>query len=134
LLARGARVAPPRKYFTGDHLGYPPADAFERLAAYANRHGDPAGRPYFSADGRRPLTGSRWRELRAKFRCLFGITNVWTVPPVNGEERIKRGGVPVHANQKPLELTTLLLRASSDPGDTVWEPLGGCARPRSPRS
>jgi site-specific DNA-methyltransferase (adenine-specific) len=124
--ACGVLNAATRKYFTADHLWYfPPADAFGRLAAYANRHGDPAGRPYFSADGRRPLTGSEWRELRAKFRCLFGITNVWTVPPVNGEERIKLGGVPAHANQKPLELTALLLRASSDPGDVVWEPFGG---------
>jgi site-specific DNA-methyltransferase (adenine-specific) len=63
--------------------------------------------------------------LRAKFRCPFGVTNVWTVPPVNGTERVKRGGAAVHANQKPLELTALLLRVSSDPGDVVWEPFGG---------
>ena len=28
-------------------------------------------------------------------------------------------------NQKPLRLLDLIIRASSDPGDTVWEPFGG---------
>ncbi len=115
-----------RKYFTKDYLWYfPPTDAFERLVKYANRHGNPAGRPYFSADGKRPLTGHEWEQMRAKFYCLFGVNNVWSVSPVNGNERIKSGNTPVHANQKPLSTTELIIRASSDPGDVVWEPFGG---------
>lgn len=47
-----------RKYLTADHLWYyPPPDAFVKLAEYANRHGKPQGRPYFSVEGKRPLSG-----------------------------------------------------------------------------
>lgn len=47
-----------RKYFTRCHLWYyPPAEAFARIAAYANARGRPEGRPYFSIDGNRPLSG-----------------------------------------------------------------------------
>ena len=36
-----------RKYLTQDWLWYfPPAEMMGRLVAYANKHGDPAGRPY----------------------------------------------------------------------------------------
>lgn len=124
--ACGVANAATRKYFTRDHLWYfPPRDAFERLVKFANRRGDPEGRPYFSTDGVRSLSGEEWETLRAKFHCVFGINNVWSVPPVNGSERIKRGSSPVHANQKPLTLMELIIRASSDPGDVVWEPFGG---------
>jgi site-specific DNA-methyltransferase (adenine-specific) len=124
--ACGVVNAATRKYFTRDHLWYfPPPDAFDRLVAYANDRGRPAGRPYFTADGTRSLTGREWRGMRAKFHCLFGVSNVWTAPPVNGAERIRRGTAAVHANQKPLELTDRMIRATSDPGDVVWEPFGG---------
>lgn len=124
--ACGVLNAATRKYFTKDHLWYfPPPDAFERLVAYANWCGDPAGRPYFSADAKRPLTGVEWEQMRAKFHCLFGFNNVWSVPPVNGTERIKRDSAAIHANQKPLFLVELTIRASSDPVDVVWEPFGG---------
>ena len=124
--ACGVANAATRKYFTKDHLYYPPpGDVFTRLVAYANERGRPEGRPYFNADGRRPLTGEEWDGLRAKFHCLFGVSNVWDAPPVNGTERLKRNGAPLHANQKPLRLTEIILKATSDPGDMVWEPFGG---------
>lgn len=124
--ACGVANAATRKYFTKDHLWYfPPPEMFERLAAYANKHGDPAGRPYFSADGGRPIAADEWGQLRAKFYCLFGVHNVWNEPPVNGKERIKQGNNRLHANQKPLRLIELTIEASSDPGDVVWEPFGG---------
>ena len=31
----------------------------------------------------------------------------------------------MHRNQKPIRLLELILRASSDEGDVVWEPFGG---------
>ncbi len=125
--ACGVKNAATRKYLTADHLWYyPPADAFERLSEYANRHGDPDGAPYFSADGKTPISRDEWAGMRAKFYCEYGITNVWHEPPVSGKERLKIGeGKAVHINQKPLRLLEICVRASSDVGDVVWEPFGG---------
>lgn len=124
--ACGVKNAATRKYFTKDHLWYfPPPEAFELLVKYANEHGRPEGRPYFSFDGKRPVTGEEWAKMRAKFYCPFGWTNVWEEPPMRGEERVKNGSKAVHLNQKPLRLMELIIQISSDPGDVVWEPFGG---------
>lgn len=125
--ACGVKNAATRKYLTADHLWYyPPPDAFEAMASYVNQHGDPAGRPYFSEDGKQPVTAERWARLRAKFCCIFGVSNVWSEPPVRGSERLKRKGYRcLHTNQKPLRLLELILRACTDERDVVWEPFGG---------
>lgn len=124
--ACGVKNAATRKYFTKDHLWYfPPPDAFEMIVEYANRYGRAEGRPYFSTNGQKPLTKIEWEKMRSKFYCPIGITNVWDEPPVNGQERIKRGGKAVHLNQKPIQLMELIISISSDEGDTVWEPFGG---------
>jgi len=124
--ACGVKNAATRKYFTRCHLWYyPPAPAFERIAAFANERGRPEGRPYFSVDGRRPLSGEEWATLRAKFHCEVGVTNVWHEPAVRGTERFKADARALHGNQKPLKLLDVIVRASSDPGDIVWEPFGG---------
>lgn len=124
--ACGVKDAATRKYLTADHLWYyPPVEAFVGLASYANKHGNRQGRPYFSADGKKPISASAWDKMRAKFTCLFGVTNVWSEPPVNGKERVKTGTRCAHMNQKPLRLLDLTLRSSTDPGDVVWEPFGG---------
>jgi hypothetical protein len=125
--ACGVKNAATRKYFTQCHLWYfPPPEAFERFAAYVNVRGDPAGRPYFSIDGKRTLSADAWALLRAKFHCEVGVTNVWNEPAVRGQERFKEDGVrAVHGNQKPLKLMERIVRAASDPGDVVWEPFGG---------
>lgn len=126
--ACGVRSAATRKYFTRDHLWYyPPPEHFARLAAHANAHGRAEGRPYFSRDGQHPLTAAEWGALRAKFYCPFGVTNVWDEPASRGAERLKHAGRAVHANQKPLRLLDRIIRASSDPGDVVWEPFAGTA-------
>lgn len=115
-----------RKYLTACHLWYyPPVDAFIRLASYANQHGNPSGRPYFSIDGVGPISGEQWAKMRAKFYCEYGVTNVWREPPVGADERLRNGTRSLHMNQKPLRLLELILRSSSDPGDVVWEPFGG---------
>ncbi len=124
--ACGVKNAATRKYFTADHLWYfPPPDAFQALAQYANTHGKPSGRPYFSEDGKRSITGEEWSHMRAKFNCFAGYTNVWREPAVRGIERLKHNYECIHMNQKPLKLLELILRASSDEGDVVWEPFGG---------
>lgn len=122
----GVKNAATRKWFTKDHLWYfPPADAMERLAKYANENGKRAGRPYFSLDGKNPVTKDQWSKMRTKFRCPLGVTNVWRAPPVNGQERLKVKGKSVHLNQKPLSLMKLIIQASSEPNDVIWEPFGG---------
>ncbi|MEF2278749.1 DNA methyltransferase [Deinococcus sp. YIM 134068] len=116
-----------RKYLDQGHLWYfPPPEMFARLAAYANIQGRPEGAPYFSADGRRPLTAEEWSRMRAPFTCPHGFTNVWERGPLHGSERVKAAnGRAAHLNQKPLDLMTLLLKASLREGGVVWEPFGG---------
>jgi hypothetical protein len=118
-----------RKYFDQGHLWYyPPPEMFARLQEYANRKGDPAGRPYFSLDGVRPATVQEWAGMRSKFRCPHGVTNVWDRSALHGKEREKvnvSNGRAIHLNQKPFDLIRLLISATSDPMDVVWEPFGG---------
>ncbi|MFA7054141.1 MAG: DNA methyltransferase [Kiritimatiellia bacterium] len=124
--ACGLKNAATRKYFTSDHLWYfPPPDAFEQLVVFANTHGDPRGRPYFSCDGKAPLTARQWSGMRAKFKCEVGVSNVWREPAVRGQERLKGKNGCIHMNQKPLVLLERIIQASSDKGDVVWEPFGG---------
>ena len=131
--ACGVLNAATRKYLTADHLWYyPPPEMFRKLVEYANAKGSAAGRPYFSANGRVPLSARQWARLRAKFKCSVGVTNVWREPQVGGAERIQgaRTGMSykyrsLHGSQKPLKFIDRIVRASTDPGDTVWEPFGG---------
>ena len=110
----------------------------QRLAAYANEHGRPDGAPYFSLDGKDPVTADEWSSLRDVWSHVHGITNVWSAPPLNGDERYKGNGVrsaprvhrpgrnaAVHLNQKPLEFIRRIVAAATRPGDVVWEPFGG---------
>ncbi|EAA8988743.1 DNA methyltransferase [Klebsiella pasteurii] len=118
-----------RKYLDQGHLWYiPPPDMFEKLANYANEHGDVSGKPYFSRDGLVPMTAQDWEKMRAKFYCPMGFTNVWERNTLKGAERISVPGQAAkaaHLNQKPLDLMSLIIEASSDVGDVVWEPFGG---------
>lgn len=125
--ACGVADAAVRKYLDQGHLWYwPPIEMFRKLVDYANAHGKPDGRPYFSMDGKRSMTGEEWGETRSKFRCPHGVTNVWSRGPLHGAERVTTpAGKAVHLNQKPLDLVTRIIEASSDAGDIVWEPFGG---------
>jgi site-specific DNA-methyltransferase (adenine-specific) len=125
-VACGVANAATRKYLTADHLWYfPPPEVFDKLVTYANEKGDPAGRPYFSVDGTNVLSKSQWEQLRGKFYCPAGVTNVWDHSAVRGSERIKVDGKAVHPNQKPLALMELIITSSSEKGDVIWEPFGG---------
>ena len=131
--ACGVANAATRKYLTADHLWYyPPPEAFKRLADYANRYGEPSGRPYFSQDGQSPITAEQWCRYRAKFKCPAGVTNVWLQPQVGGKKRIngtrqrmQRKYKSLHGSQKPLELFDIPISATTDVGDVIWEPFGG---------
>lgn len=124
--ACGVKNAATRKYFTRDHLWYfPPPEAFEKIADYANLYGDSNRKPYFSVDGIKPITRQQWARMRAKFNFENGITNVWPEPAVRGVERFKKKNKCIHQNQKPIKLIERCIKASSDPDDIVWEPFGG---------
>lgn len=125
--ACGVANAATRKYFTQCHLWYfPPPDKMMALAGYAKTHGKATNRPYFSLDGKTPLTEAQWTTMRAKWNHTHGLTNVWSEPAVRGSERIKAKGLKaLHINQKPLSLTNRIIQAASDPGDVIWEPFGG---------
>lgn len=127
--ACGVKDAATRKYLDQGHLWYfPPAEIFAKMAEYANEKGKPEGRPYFSKDGISPMTAEDWSKMRSKFYCPHGWMNVWDRPPLKGAERLKvavSSGKVAHLNQKPLDLMKLIIEASSDPGDVIWEPFGG---------
>ena len=125
--ACGVANAATRKYFTQCHRWYfPPADKMVALAEYASKHGAPTDHPYFSLDGKSPPTALQWSRMRAKWNHAHGITNVWKEPAVRGTERVKAEGTKaLHINQKPLHLINRIIRATTDPGDVVWEPFGG---------
>lgn len=137
--ACGVKNAATRKYLTQDWLWYfPPPEMMARLVNFANEHGDPAGRPYYSIDGRRPVTEEEWARLRHPWSHEHGLTNVWSHPPLNGTERYRGTGRRVaprvhnpgknataHLNQKPLEFMRRIVRFATRSGDVVWEPFGG---------
>lgn len=142
--ACGVKDAATRKYFARESwLWYPPpAPVMDRLVKYLNRHGDKAGRPYYSLDGKRPVTATEWAAMRYPWSHVHALTNVWEHPPVNGAERLrnvegvrhaprvhkpKAGMATAHLNQKPLELMRRILSAATRPGAVVWEPFGGLA-------
>lgn len=127
--ACGVADAAVRKYLDQGHLWYwMPPEMFAKMSAYANEKGRPEGRPYFSRDGKAPMTAEEWATTRSKFTCPHGVTNVWSRPALRGEERIKthgKEGKAVHLNQKPLDLMSRIIEAATEKGDVIWEPFGG---------
>lgn len=126
--ACGVKNAASRKYLDPGHLWYfPPVEAFTKMIEYANLNGKLEGKPYYSLDGINPMTAEDWSRMRAKFNCPHGYTNIWNRPPLKGSERLKspKGNKVAHLNQKPLDLMSLIIEASTDKGDVIWEPFGG---------
>lgn len=139
--ACGVKNAATRKYLTQDWLWYwPPGDMVAAMASYATKHGRLTKHPYFSLDGKTPITAEAWDDLRAKWNHEHGVTNVWSRPPLHDSERLKgtlersaprvykpTSNSAAHLNQKPLEFMTRQVQATTMPGDVVWEPFGGLA-------
>lgn len=124
--ACGVKNAASRKWLASDFEWYmPPYDMFEKLKAYANQYGKANGAPYFESNVDM-LSASKWTKLRSKWNHQHGHTNVWNAAPLRNVERVKdAAGKFLHTNQKPLELMSRQIRATSDPDDTIWEPFGG---------
>ncbi len=124
-IACGVKDAATRKYLCTDHVWYfPPPAQFSRLVEYANLYGAHDGRPYFVL----PAWANKRKRgcKRAKFTCPYGKTNVWQRPPLSSSERVRNpDGATTHPNQKPLDLLDQAIRATTGPGDVVWEPFGG---------
>jgi site-specific DNA-methyltransferase (adenine-specific) len=139
--ACGVKNAATRKYLTRDWLWYWPSGLMvERLAAYADDHGVESGWPYFSLDGKTPVTAKAWDSLRYRWNHAHGLTNVWSRPPLHDNERLKgtmrraaprvykpTGASAAHLNQKPLEFMERIIYAVTEPDDVIWEPFGGLA-------
>lgn len=127
--ACGVADAAVRKYLDQGHLWYyPPPEMFLKMQEFANKHGKTTEKPYFSIDGVTPGTAEQWAAMRSKFNCPHGVTNVWDRPALRGAERFKINGTngkAIHLNQKPLDLMSTIVEASSDERDVVWEPFGG---------
>lgn len=137
--ACGVKDAATRKYFDQGWLWYwPPVEVMMKLVNHANEFGNPSGYPYYSFDGKTPVTAHEWQATRSPWHHEHGITNVWDRPSLRGAERFKgsmtrsapRTYKPTkisasHLNQKPLDLMERIVRASTDAGDIVWEPFGG---------
>lgn len=139
--ACGVKSAATSKYLTQDWLWYwPPGDRVAAMAAYTTKHGRLTKHPYFSLDGKTPITAEAWDALRARWNHEHGVTNVWSRPPLHDSERLKgtlersaprvykpTANSAAHLNQKPLEFMTRQVQATTMPGDVVWEPFGGLA-------
>jgi site-specific DNA-methyltransferase (adenine-specific) len=137
--ACGVRNAATRKYFDQGWLWYwPPPEMMGKLVEYANEHGRPDGRPYYSLDGIKPVTSKEWAQMRSVWHHEHGVTNVWELAALRGTERVKgslqRAAPRVyrptalassHLNQKPLKFMRRIISASTNRGDVVWEPFGG---------
>jgi len=135
-------------YFGASQWSLPTREAYQTLAAEAQRVGPDRERPYFCLDGMD--AGASYEHLRASyehlrveyehlraeyeasrppFNCPLGVSNVWRAPTVAGVERLRDArGQTLHPCQKPLAFAERILRASSRPGDTVWVPYGGTLR------
>ena len=137
--ACGVKDVVTRKYFDQGWLWYwPSVDRMMSLVEWANEKGDPAGYPYYSLDGKNPVTAEEWAKTRSGWTHEHGVTNVWQRPSLRGNERFKGSMVrsaprtykptkmsASHLNQKPLDLMERIIKASTTEGDTVWEPFGG---------
>lgn len=125
--ACGVRNAASRKYLThGDSWYRPPGNAIERMAAYCLEHGKKTVPPYFSLDGRNEITAEQWERMRPQWNHAQGLTNVWSMLAVRGNERIRNAdGKSAHPNQKPLALMRRQIELSTREGDVLWEPFGG---------
>ena len=65
--------------------------------------------------------------MKAKFECPRGYTNIWDRGSLRGKERIKIDSKmkSAHLNQKPIDLMKLIIKASTEENDVIWEPFGG---------
>jgi DNA modification methylase len=114
----------------------------------APRHGEGSPNLLYDWKGKLPATTRTWSVLREKMveyeregRLRYTRTgtptllqyademrgvplqNIWTdIPPVNPQAKERLG----YQTQKPIALLERIIRASTNPGDTVFDPFCGC--------
>ena len=129
-----------RHSFYASQWCFPTFDQWAALHRVWNEHGRLEGRPYLQV--REPLRTwnqddpADYEALRADYEALrvpffhpMSTTNVWDHPMVQGPERLRDAhGKPLHPCQKPLLFAERMIRASSRPGELVFEPFGGTCR------
>ena len=49
----------------------------------------------------------------------------WTIPICNGKERLKKNGEKIHSTQKPEALLHRIILATTNKGDSVFDPFLG---------
>jgi len=82
-----------RKYLDQGHLWYyPPPEMFLRLQNFANEHGDPAGRPYFSIDGVKPRNSRSVGSHAVEISLPARIHECLGPKRLRGSERFKIDG------------------------------------------
>ena len=61
-------------------------------------------------------------------KCLnddLQMRSDWTLPICNGKERLKRNGKKIHSTQKPEALLHRIILATTNKGDTIFDPFLG---------
>ncbi|MDE0331102.1 MAG: site-specific DNA-methyltransferase [Nitrospinae bacterium] len=91
----------------------------------AHRHDvkiDEEGNEYIWSDG-----GARGKRYKRMVDDVISagkpMDSVWSIPIINSAAKERMG----YATQKPLALLDRIIRASSNPGDVVFDPFCGCA-------
>ena len=102
----------------GYEYEYKGATSLWRVPIERMRELDAEGRLHFTSRG-----GIRIKRYLDEMRGA-PLTDVWTdIPPINSQARERLG----YATQKPLALLDRIVRASTNPGETVFDPFCGCA-------
>ena len=102
----------------GYSYSYKGARSTWRVPKGRMRELDAEGRLHFTSRG-----GIRIKRYLDEMKGL-PLTDVWTdIPPINSQASERMG----YATQKPLKLLNRIIKASSNPGDVVFDPFCGCA-------
>ena len=71
---------------------------------------------------------SKYKFNYQSLKCLnddLQMRSDWTFPICNGKERLKKNGKKVHSTQKPEALLHRIILATSNKGDTIFDPFIG---------
>ena len=72
--------------------------------------------------------GSKYTFNYQSLKCLnddLQMRSDWTFPICNGKERLKKNGKKIHSTQKPEALLHRIILATTNKGDTVFDPFLG---------
>ena len=116
----------PRPNMMYEWKGYPSPTKGWRYSEATMAKLDAEGRIWYPRFKGGEYDTSRRPQLKRYLDEMKGgvMGNVWTdISPINSQARERLG----YATQKPLPLLERIIRASSEPGDMVFDPFCGCA-------